>query len=55
MPQISKRNHGASTRALNWNTLPSTHQWPIACPSSQELMENQQQLISNAYTAFAKI
>ncbi|CAM8980427.1 unnamed protein product [Rhodiola kirilowii] len=55
MPQISKRNHGAFTRALNWSILPSTHQWHIACPSSQELMENRQQLISNAYTAFAKI
>ncbi|CAM8893338.1 unnamed protein product [Rhodiola kirilowii] len=55
MPQISKCNHGAFTRALNWSILPSTHQWPIACLNSQELMENLRQLISNAYMAFAKI
>ncbi|CAM8944209.1 unnamed protein product [Rhodiola kirilowii] len=55
MPQISKISRGAFTRALNWKTLPSTHRWPTACPSSQELMENLQKLISNAYMAFAKI
>ncbi|CAM8972054.1 unnamed protein product [Rhodiola kirilowii] len=55
MPQISKISRGAFTRALNWKTLPSTRQWPTACPSSQELMENLRQLISNAYMAFAKI
>ncbi|CAM8887012.1 unnamed protein product [Rhodiola kirilowii] len=55
MPQISKHSHGAFTRALNWSTLPSTRQWPTACQNSQELMENLQQLTSNAYMAFAKI
>ncbi|CAM8956607.1 unnamed protein product [Rhodiola kirilowii] len=53
--QILEISRGAFTRALNWKTLPSTHQWFTTCLSSQELKENLRQLISNAYMSFAKI